>query len=128
MYAYGKHLGLAFQVGMQAGLPGLPAWVAFVQHCCLGRSPSFVAPTGDACRSTAHPALLSPLPQVVDDILDFTQSEAMLGKPQGQDLASGNLTAPAIYALQARRGRAGPAQLRKDGRSLPSLVAAVLVL
>jgi all-trans-nonaprenyl-diphosphate synthase len=50
MYAYGKHLGLAFQV--------------------------------------------------VDDILDFTQSSEQLGKPQGQDLASGNLTAPAIYALQ----------------------------
>jgi hypothetical protein len=50
MYAYGKHLGLAFQV--------------------------------------------------VDDILDFTQSSEQLGKPQGQDLASGNLTAPVIYALQ----------------------------
>lgn len=53
MYAYGKHLGLAFQV--------------------------------------------------VDDILDFTQSAEQLGKPQGQDLASGNLTAPALYALQVRR-------------------------
>lgn len=50
MYAYGKHLGLAFQV--------------------------------------------------VDDILDFTQSTEQLGKPQGQDLATGNLTAPAIFALQ----------------------------
>lgn len=50
MYAYGKHLGLAFQV--------------------------------------------------VDDILDFTQTAEQLGKPQGQDLASGNLTAPAIYALR----------------------------
>jgi len=50
MYAYGKHLGLAFQV--------------------------------------------------VDDILDFTQSTEQLGKPQGQDLASGNLTAPVIFALQ----------------------------
>ncbi|GAX84683.1 hypothetical protein CEUSTIGMA_g12104.t1 [Chlamydomonas eustigma] len=37
--------------------------------------------------------------QVVDDILDFTQSTEQLGKPQGQDLASGNLTAPAIFAL-----------------------------
>lgn len=52
MYAYGKHLGLAFQV--------------------------------------------------VDDILDFTQSSAALGKPQGQDLASGNLTAPVLFALQVR--------------------------
>lgn len=38
--------------------------------------------------------------QVVDDILDFTQSTALLGKPQGQDLASGNLTAPVLFALQ----------------------------
>lgn len=36
----------------------------------------------------------------MDDILDFTQSTEQLGKPQGQDLASGNLTAPAIFALQ----------------------------
>jgi len=36
----------------------------------------------------------------VDDILDFTQSTAALGKPQGQDLASGNLTAPVLFALQ----------------------------
>ena len=50
MYAYGRHLGLAFQV--------------------------------------------------VDDILDFTQSTEALGKPQGQDLGTGNLTAPAIFALQ----------------------------
>jgi len=38
--------------------------------------------------------------QVVDDILDFTQTAEQLGKPQGQDLASGNLTAPVIFALQ----------------------------
>jgi all-trans-nonaprenyl-diphosphate synthase len=36
----------------------------------------------------------------VDDILDFTQTAEQLGKPQGQDLASGNLTAPVIFALQ----------------------------
>lgn len=38
--------------------------------------------------------------QVVDDILDFTQTEEQLGKPPGQDLASGNLTAPVIFAMQ----------------------------
>lgn len=42
--------------------------------------------------------------QVVDDILDFTQSTEQLGKPQGQDLASGNLTAPVIFALRAEGG------------------------
>ena len=37
--------------------------------------------------------------QIVDDILDFTASTQVLGKPAGSDLASGNLTAPAIYTL-----------------------------
>lgn len=40
--------------------------------------------------------------QVVDDILDFTQSAEQLGKPAGADLAKGNLTAPVIYALETQ--------------------------
>ncbi|KAK9268376.1 hypothetical protein L1049_000125 [Liquidambar formosana] len=38
--------------------------------------------------------------QVVDDILDFTQSAEQLGKPAGSDLATGNLTAPVIFSLE----------------------------
>jgi all-trans-nonaprenyl-diphosphate synthase len=38
--------------------------------------------------------------QIVDDILDFTASEDVLGKPTCSDLKSGNLTAPVIYALE----------------------------
>ncbi|KAH9608570.1 hypothetical protein KSS87_017243 [Heliosperma pusillum] len=38
--------------------------------------------------------------QIVDDILDFTQSSQQLGKPAGVDLEKGNLTAPVIYALE----------------------------
>ena len=49
--------------------------------------------------------------QVVDDILDFTQTEAQLGKPQGQDLATGNLTAPILFALR-----------RDDGDELRALI------
>ena len=49
--------------------------------------------------------------QVVDDILDFTQTEAQLGKPQGQDLATGNLTAPILFALR-----------REDGDELKALI------
>jgi all-trans-nonaprenyl-diphosphate synthase len=38
--------------------------------------------------------------QIVDDILDFTASSEVLGKPAGSDLKSGNLTAPVLYALE----------------------------
>jgi all-trans-nonaprenyl-diphosphate synthase len=40
--------------------------------------------------------------QVIDDILDFTASTEVLGKPAGSDLVSGNLTAPVIYALEEK--------------------------
>ncbi|CAL0310710.1 unnamed protein product [Lupinus luteus] len=38
--------------------------------------------------------------QVVDDILDFTQSAEQLGKPAATDLSKGNLTAPVIFAME----------------------------
>lgn len=38
--------------------------------------------------------------QIVDDILDFTQSSEKLGKPAASDLAKGNLTAPVLFALE----------------------------
>ena len=45
--------------------------------------------------------------QVVDDILDFTGSDQQLGKPAASDLASGYLTATALYALEERPALAG---------------------
>ncbi len=45
--------------------------------------------------------------QVVDDILDFTASDQQLGKPSASDLASGYLTAPALFALEERPALAG---------------------
>lgn len=38
--------------------------------------------------------------QIIDDILDFTASSDVLGKPAGSDLKDGNLTAPVLFAIQ----------------------------
>jgi octaprenyl-diphosphate synthase len=38
--------------------------------------------------------------QLVDDILDFTAREKILGKPVGNDLREGKVTLPLIYALE----------------------------
>lgn len=40
--------------------------------------------------------------QVVDDILDFTSPTEILGKPAGSDLIAGNITAPALFAMEEK--------------------------
>jgi octaprenyl-diphosphate synthase len=39
--------------------------------------------------------------QIADDLLDFTQSEAVVGKPTGQDLREHKVTLPLIAAMRA---------------------------
>ncbi len=38
--------------------------------------------------------------QIVDDILDFTSTKEMLGKPVGSDLMQGTLTLPAMFLME----------------------------
>jgi octaprenyl-diphosphate synthase len=38
--------------------------------------------------------------QLIDDVLDFTSREHILGKPVGNDLREGKVTLPLIYALE----------------------------
>ncbi|MGK7888939.1 MAG: solanesyl diphosphate synthase [Leptolyngbyaceae cyanobacterium] len=45
--------------------------------------------------------------QIVDDMLDFTASADTLGKPACSDLDSGNVTAPALYAIEEHPALAG---------------------
>ncbi len=52
--------------------------------------------------------------QMVDDLLDFTAEEKVLGKPVASDLREGKLTLPVIYLL------------RRGGRKASDLVQAVL--
>jgi octaprenyl-diphosphate synthase len=50
--------------------------------------------------------------QMVDDILDFTADEKVLGKPVANDLREGKLTIPVIYMLR-RAGAAGAEKVSK---------------
>jgi heptaprenyl diphosphate synthase len=42
--------------------------------------------------------------QIVDDVLDVTQTEAELGKPTGNDIHEGVYTLPVLYALASQPG------------------------
>ncbi|MGE5327184.1 MAG: polyprenyl synthetase family protein [Deltaproteobacteria bacterium] len=52
--------------------------------------------------------------QLIDDILDFTSSEEVLGKPVGSDLREGKITLPLIFLLK----RCAPAEAAKISRVL----------
>ncbi|MHC0036116.1 heptaprenyl diphosphate synthase component II [Pseudoneobacillus sp. C159] len=41
--------------------------------------------------------------QITDDVLDFISTEKELGKPAGSDLIQGNITLPALFAMQDDR-------------------------
>lgn len=43
--------------------------------------------------------------QIMDDSLDYSASEAVFGKPVGQDLEEGKITLPLIYALKDSNGK-----------------------
>ncbi len=55
--------------------------------------------------------------QVIDDLLDFTSREAVLGKPVGNDLREGKVTLPMSYALERAPAadRAKILQVLKEG-------------
>ena len=38
--------------------------------------------------------------QIIDDVLDYTEDQATIGKPAGNDLRQGMVTLPLIYTLQ----------------------------
>lgn len=67
--------------------------------------------------------------QIVDDVLDFTGDEAVLGKPAGNDLLEGTLTLPLIYAADGSRNpllRSVARTASPNAADVPQLVRAVI--
>ena len=60
--------------------------------------------------------------QVVDDILDMTGDETVMGKPEGRDQALGKATSPSVLGMEeaVRKGRALAAEARAELEDLPA--------
>ena len=58
--------------------------------------------------------------QIIDDVLDYSASADMIGKPSGNDLRQGLITLPLIYALESSAERVpgeGTARHPETGRA-----------
>ncbi len=51
--------------------------------------------------------------QLIDDLLDYTSTENVLGKPVGHDIEEGKITLPLIYLLERSRGNEDVAEIRR---------------
>lgn len=65
--------------------------------------------------------------QIQDDLLDFTQTPDILGKPAGSDLIQGQVTLPVLYALQ-RPELAGTIRAVHDGSTPEEIQEAIDVI
>ncbi len=61
--------------------------------------------------------------QIVDDVLDITETNEVLGKPAGSDLAQGTITLPVIYYLQTATD--DERRLAQDGSRVGEAVTAI---
>jgi len=52
--------------------------------------------------------------QLIDDLLDFTSTENVLGKPVNHDLKEGKITLPLIYLLERSNGNEEVAMMRQS--------------
>jgi octaprenyl-diphosphate synthase len=66
--------------------------------------------------------------QIVDDVLDFTEPEAVTGKPSGHDLKEHKVTLPLIYALprMTSAGRQAVTALMATPEPSPAQIAGVI--
>ena len=144
MFEYGRHLGLAFQVvddildftqtAEQLGKPQVTSPNTSQMHSCMPNMLLDKQANKQACMSTMHShwgARLAgnptkawqeaaPALQMHDKV-----TKCMMSLSQGQDLATGNLTAPAIFALQSSVGEELEALIDSEFEEAGSLQHAI---
>src|SRR3989442_1565129 len=73
-----------------------------IAACCKGASIVSQAPDEQTQLLYAYGLNLGIAFQIIDNILDYTEDQATIEKPAGNDLRQGMVTLPLIYALQER--------------------------
>jgi geranylgeranyl pyrophosphate synthase len=63
--------------------------------------------------------------QIADDVLDYTATDEVLGKPAGSDLANGVITLPALYYLEDLADDAPERQIIEEGDDVGRIVEAI---
>lgn len=74
-----------------------------IAACCKGGAIVSGASDEEIARLYEYGLNLGIAFQIVDDVLDYTEDQATIGKPAGNDLRQGMVTLPLIYALQEQR-------------------------
>ena len=73
---------------------------ALIAACCKGGAILSNASDEEIELLTDYGMNLGIAFQIIDDVLDYTEDQATIGKPAGNDLRQGMVTLPLIYALQ----------------------------
>src|SRR5437899_5719285 len=71
-----------------------------IAACCKGGAIVSQATEEEIALLYAYGLNLGIAFQIIDDVLDYTEDQATIGKPAGNDLRQGMVTLPLIYALQ----------------------------
>jgi heptaprenyl diphosphate synthase len=74
-----------------------------IAACCKGGATVSQATQEEIALLYAYGLNLGTAFQIIDDVLDYTEDQATIGKPAGNDLRQGMVTLPLIYALQEQR-------------------------
>ncbi|HEX6971159.1 MAG TPA: polyprenyl synthetase family protein [Limnochordia bacterium] len=100
----------------------------FFAACCEAGAHVAGATPEEARRMASYGRNLGMAFQVTDDLLDVSAEEDVIGKPVGNDLASGILTLPVLYLLHHPTYRSDVRNLLSGGRPGRDQIDAVLQL